>query len=407
MKLRLLLSFPRSYFFPLTSGILLSLTLVYIGLSPLAWIALIPFLFFSTDPNISYWKLLKGTLLMGAIYYFFVTYPLLHLSGWWWTGSSGPSAMMFAHIKYSFIVLATALWSALWYLPSAFFIRKVGLRSPYVFVIAPVWAVVEYIRAGYGLDGYSWGALGYALTDTEYLKYIARLPLGGVYALSTLVVLGNLALVDVFSQILQTKESFFLRIRNTFREFIKNPLTHLIFWIFSLLLVASFIFGMVHTRTAESAGIPLRVAVVSSPLNTAESASESGYRYYRKKLNVAFSNNAQLIVLPENAFPYFELDEQSGLLSLHNRIQLTDRDLLYADLLALSVTHPDSVIAAGLHTQRDDKKYNSTVFLSRGSPIAFYHKRTLIPFTEYSPFGLDIPVAEPLTAQGPLVLERT
>jgi apolipoprotein N-acyltransferase len=43
-------------------------------------------------------------------------------------------------------------------------------------------------------------------------------------------------------------------------------------------------------------------------------------------------------------------------------------------------------------------RYNSLVLFTNGKPVAYYHKRKLVPFAEYSPLGLDLPLVMPFTA---------
>jgi apolipoprotein N-acyltransferase len=43
-------------------------------------------------------------------------------------------------------------------------------------------------------------------------------------------------------------------------------------------------------------------------------------------------------------------------------------------------------------------RYNSLVLFANGKPVAYYHKRKLVPFAEYAPLGLDISLVMPFTA---------
>ena len=127
-------------------------------------------------------------------------------------------------------------------------------------------------------------------------------------------------------------------------------------------------------------------------MTTGESISEKGYRAYRDKLTEAFTHDPALVLLPENAFPYFELNEENGTLIENSLINFNGRDVLYQDFISLSRAHASTTIAVGLHTFRAGKRYNSVAFFEEGKPISYYHKRILVPFTEYAPFGLSLPM---------------
>jgi len=50
-----------------------------------------------------------------------------------------------------------------------------------------------------------------------------------------------------------------------------------------------------------------------------------------------------------------------------------------------------------LHTNKLGLRYNSILFYKNGEIIGVYHKRKPIPFTEYAPFGLHVPLYETIS----------
>jgi apolipoprotein N-acyltransferase len=243
--------------------------------------------------------------------------------------------------------------------------------------------------------------LGYTLLDTTYLKYLASL--GGVYLLSLLVVLGNMLITDLAPLFAAHAGSFLKRIRFVLSTIIGKPRVYIGVWLFLCCFVFSVFFGLYREQYRGDAHAtcmrpPLRVAVVSSTIPTDESIGEGAYRNYRAKIEDAFASGATLIILPENAFPFFELNESDNSLDEYNLVRLKGQDALYADFLELSRLHPTVSIAVGIHTSMEQMRYNSLVIFSDGKPVVYYHKRKLVPFAEYAPLGFSVPLVMPFNA---------
>lgn len=391
-----------SLWLPFLSGILLTLTLPTFGFWPLVWVALVPFFIFASTKTLPPARLLVGALFFALPYVLAVTYPLLRVTSWWWVSGIMSFETKAGELHFALIILLLACFSALFFLPNAFVLRRFGLTPQGGIIVAFFWVFCEWIRSSYGLFGYSWGVLGYTLLDTRYVKYIAQLHvtfpfIDGVYALSFLVVLGNISLTVLAHLFIKQQGAFRSRSTSTLQLLIEKPRTARTVWVFVFCFVGALFVGVsrdLFTASSVCPNPPLRVAVVSSTLSTGESIGGSAYRTYRAKINHAIAEGALLVVTPENTFPFFEIDEVKNTLSKQGIIQIAEGDDLYADFILLTKTHPDVTFAMGLHTTNESTHYNSLVLFQNGSPRAYYHKRKLVPFTEYVPFGFPLELFE-------------
>lgn len=360
----------NSFVFPLATGLLLSLALPWVGLNFLVWIALVPLLLFVSDPRVSHIRaaVIGGVVLFG--YMLVVAYPLMHIEGVWWAGTHELERYVRENMQFTIGMVIAALWRALFFLPIIFVMRRfVGIRYGAI-VVASAWVLTEWAFSTFGLWGYSAGVLGYSLVDTMYEKHVVSF--GSVYLLSFVVVLMNCTVAALFS----------LR-----KDYDRVSLRLLVPGFLLLVSVICYGFAKVH---APIHGTSVRVAVIGSSLSTEASVTEAGYRSYRKKIILAFTEKPELIVLPENVFPYFVLNEEDGTLVEHTLANFANRNDLYADLLALSRAQSSTTLAIGMHTMSKGRYFNSIVFIKDGAPVGYYKKRVLVPFTEYAPFGAPI-----------------
>ena len=394
--------YATSLWLPVLSGLLLSLTLPYIGVWPLVWIALVPLFAFASNSALTPSRIAWGTLIFWTIYAMAVIYPLMRITGWWWGGTSEVFGETGGHIIYAFIVGMIAVFTGSFLIPITLLVRHMRNKAYGMPLIALLWLAVEYLRSNVVLFGFSYGVLGYALVDTQYLKHIASLQIphviGGVYLLSFLIVLANFAVLDVGELIAARSGPFYLRVRNAVSIIWSEPERHIGSCLFVGLFLCALGFGLSRSLM-PSEGKNMRVAVIATLIPTDESISEKAYRDYRSKLQFTFAHEPDLIILPENTFPYFELNEKDATLVRNSLIQFPDRAEHYADFLTLLYAHPKTLVAVGLHTQGSDNTWhNSTVYYKNGVPVSFYHKRKLIPFAEYIPFGVKLWLPERFVA---------
>ena len=391
-----------SYWLPVLSGILLSLALPYIGVWPLVWIALVPLFAFASNTAQTPSRLVWGTLIFGTIYAIAVIYPLTRITGWWWGDGADYLSETGKHVLYAFSAVTIGVIAGAFFVPLMFLMRYIRERTYGAIVVALLWIMVEFLRSTIALFGYSSGVLGYTLIDTQYLKHIAALELphviGGVYFLSLLIVLGNFAVLDIWELIAFRSGPPLLRLRNSVAIMWLEPKRYAGFWCFIAMFFFALLFGLTRTFIHPT-GKHVRVAVIASAILTDESIGEKAYRDYRGKLQAALLREPDLLVFPENTFPYFELNEADGALVSNSMIQFNSREKYYADFLSLLREHPNTEVALGLHTiGKDHAWYNSVVYYQNAQPKDIYHKRKLVPFTEYVPFHISLWLPEKFTA---------
>lgn len=379
-----------SLWWAVLSGILLALATPYFGYWFLAPVALVPFGMFM-ESNPSRWKLTFATLLMSFPFCLFSGEPLFRLAGTWWA-VGGENQRIVDMIMYPSGILAIILVAAFSYLIPVFIYR--ATRANFAFaslLFGATWAIVEFVRSAIAFAGYSWGVLGYALIDSLYLKHIAGLL--GVYGLSLIAsalgIWGGRFLVSLHNGGWKLKHVFFAK------DHVRDTLAVCI--VFVLVLA----FGVVREFVGPpSAPLPMRVAVIGSVVRTEESVSEGSYRMYRKLFLDAIDAKADIIVAPENVFPYFVIDEDVGGLVARPEVYLENMALLYEDFLTISREAPSVTFALALHTNNGGKRYNSILLYRNGQIESVYHKRKPVPFTEYSPFGFRLPLFENIS-KGP------
>lgn len=371
-----------SLLYPLLSGILLSLTLPHVGFWPIVWVALVPYLLFAASAQVSVKKNITGSLFFGVPYAIATTYPLMDISGWWWVSSGDLSE---GKLLFGGMVVLVALWGALFFIPVGLLARK-AMGWPLAPVILAIgWTIIEWLRTGFALFGYSWGVLGYTLIDTVFVKQVAQI--FGVYGLSFLIVGVNGALATLLYSYGGPKSirQFFLYSLGLIRRG-GTPMAGV--FAVSAFFVGAVVYGAANTFVGCEYKEPLRVAVIGSTLSTEESVGGGAYRMYRKEMLSALTQKADIIALPENAFPFFEIDEETGSLRTYSIVPLANKEELYADLISITRNHPRTTFAVGLHTHKKGKRHNSVVFIQNGELIAYYHKRKLVPFVEYVPISL-------------------
>lgn len=381
-------NFQKNALLAFASAILLALTLPYLNWWWFVWVALVPFLIVIRRAS-SLSSALLLTTIFGATYGIAVVAPLFQLTTTWW---SGDVTVANNSLIVILLVVVTALYGALFFFPITYLIRKFrrsNLRD--VLFVAMLWACIEYIRSQYALIGYGWGTIGYTLVDATFIKENAAII--GVYGLSFLIITVNMFVVLVIERLPQKTLS---ALRRTLREFIVTPNERYVTLILIVVWLSAMGYGvwknvMISTHFAT----PVHVGMVVAEIGNEQ---ESGilYQSYREKIIELLSNHPEtnIVLLPENVFPFFQLDELSKKLSLEQFVPLQERDALYEDFISLSQKYPLTTFAVGLHTTTQKQSHNTLVFYQNGEIIDMLYKQRLVPFFEYAPLGLPIPLFE-------------
>jgi apolipoprotein N-acyltransferase len=360
-----------------------------VGVWPLIFIALIPF-FLNIFALQEMHQKIRAALLMGIPYAFASGEALFRLTGTWWTSSIETSTTL-RSLEYTLAITLIVLVAALFYVIPLLIgphIRK--LRIPLVLIFAFSFSLTEFIRS-LVLLGYSWGALGYTLIDAPYIKHVAALV--GVYGLTFIIILWNSWGALLIARYIKNEGSAGVRLRKAFfaEQYTLETIT------LATLIVATLCFGLYREARPINTPLHLRVAVFASTISTGDSIDERSYQIYRSLFVRALEKNPNIILTPENIFPYFTIDENGYVLAKQQPVFLQNAEALYADFLALTREHPGTTFAIATHSKKNGLLYNSILLYRNGTVTSVYHKRRLLPFSEYAPLDLHLPLFENFT----------
>lgn len=220
------------------------------------------------------------------------------------------------------------------------------VRIKLALVFPSIWTLGEWVR-GWIFTGFPWLNVGYSQTDGP-LKGMA--PVLGVYGVCFLVALSAGLLVLI---VMERADSARL----------KSALTLIGIWIVGA--------GSTLVQWTFPAGAPIRVALAQGAIPQAIKWSPDMRDATLDRYMILSREHldADLIIWPETALPDFY--HRQG-------------DFL-AEVASLGrVSHTDFLIGTLYLDEETNFYYNSVVSISGDEP-AFYHKRHLVPFTEYLP----------------------
>ena len=342
---------PISLSLAFLSGFLLTLAFPRWNLWPLAWVALIP-LFYALDRAQNKFQAFLLSFLAGFSFFLLSVSWLRHVTTF---------GMFFV------VTMEAAYWGMFGMIYYALNIGAGPRACPETgrntnsnkgqpqgvaptFVLSAIWTALEFIRSEIPVWGMGWNLLGSSQAPNLWVAQLASV--GGVYAVSFLVFLGNLALYSFFKK----------GIRKGFQTLA----------IFGLLFVAVLLFGW-NRFLAFSPVSFFRVSVLQGNipqlLKWDESHKEEILKIYLNLTELASYDAPQLIVWPEAAYPGF-----------FNREPLADR----VKELVKRIETP--VLVGSPHQETDDTFYNSAYLLNPSGEIENrYDKIRLVPFGEYVP----------------------
>jgi apolipoprotein N-acyltransferase len=358
---------------PVLSGVLLSLGTATFDIGFFAWIGLVPLLFFLGHPSVGVRQALLGGLFAGSLYGFSVLWPLLTLNAWWWVN---PHSFWFLHREaflFGVIMLVSILAGGLFVSLFSFLYFKLHCSS-FVDVIAfpMLWMVFERGREFF-VAGFTWGQLGYNVHD--YILALQTAKLFGVYGTSGVIVATNI-LVYLALRRFSFRNKFIL--------------------ILLLFIITLNVSGYLVVRANNPASDTLKATVVHSPLSTQVSGSFETYAAQLVALERILEASPQVIVLPENVFPFFVLDKRTLLPQKYGFREIPIGSMFDA-LSALSTVHPGTSLIFGVHTTDGTSRFNSLAVMERGVIAALYDKQQLLPLAEQVPESFVPGHVEPLS----------
>ncbi len=177
---------------------------------------------------------------------------------------------------------------------------------------------------------------------------------------------------------------------------LKNPA----FYFIIILIGSSWLYGYYRIYTPPGEKFQqIPISVIHSEIKTEDSQNIETYEKYLKIITEASAHTPTptIVVLPENTFPFFIIDEATKLPVGYN-IPTFKIKPLFDQLLEISKNHPTVSYVIGIHTIKAGDRYNSLVVLEHGTITDIYNKRYLLPLAEQSPDNMADESVEPLTA---------
>jgi len=355
----------------LVSGILLFTSFPPLEWSPAAWVALVPLLLVAD--RVSPAKAFHTGLITGLMFW----WPSLA----WLTRVSWPGWLLVG--LYCALYIAGFSMTVSWVLRSAE--RRGWLGTLGTLVVVPaIWVGFEYLRSMV-FTGFPWNPLG--VTQAGMLPLIQCAEWGGVYAVSFLVIMVNVALFfalfPAWSQRSDAAGQLWSEARSV------RALWPLLATLVAIVLTWNCGVAAIRRETGGPAGAPLRVVLVQLNIPQFEKFTEECWTAIEVRLRriTAASINRyrpELVVWPETAVPTFVRGVPST-------------EKLIADLLTQGV--PLLVGTTDFEQAGDTFRYFNSSFLfdpERGL-IQTYAKRHLVCFGEYVPFSDVFPFLRRLT----------
>jgi len=359
-------------FLSLLSGVLLTAAFPRTGWLWVAWMALIPLLLALRDISVKDGFRLGW--LCGLIHALGLLYWLSHTMS---TYGHLPIYLTIGILLLfsTYIGLYTAIFSTL-----IVYLGRTPLRA---LLIAPLlWAALEYLRS-FLLSGFTWGYLGHS--QYAWLTLIQSTDLWGVYGLSALIVLFNMAL-------------FFLLLSRSGKTWQGLSIPRPLAWRGTLLAIlclsSTLIYGYVRLGQIErlSAEAPqLTAGLAQGNIPQAEKWDPAfqiaSTKQYIKLSGQLGPQKPDLIVWPETATPFYLFHNQA----LTRMVQRGVQNAGSAHIIGSpAVRKSDDGIAY----------FNSAYLLDpQGNPLARYDKAHLVPFGEYVPFKKWLPFLGKIVAQ--------
>lgn len=377
----------------ITSGLLLWLAFPPADRGYLGWFALVPIftLAASSRPR---WQVYLAAWLGGLLFWHLATS---------WVNLAADSAWLGWTIMATFLSLGWLLFLAI----ARFGTRGLGL--PLV-VAAPVaWLVEEYYRA-FTMTGFPW----YYMAHSQYrsIPLIQVADLGGVWAVSLVVLLVNAALAELLLAVMSRPEGSRL-------SAIPRPLVLRTAGVAGVLIV-TLGYGAWRLSTARFEAGP-KLALLQSDIEQElkmSHDSESLLAAFRHLVELSLPERPDLIVWPETAYPrgypiitpgldpaLFDrqikaINPAGTILFWRQKELLVRRDLHeWTDRIGVPM-----VVGSTLYEFKPDGlgRFNSAIlFQPGGKPITAYHKLHLVPFGEYVPLLKTFPWLTALTPYDP------
>ncbi len=328
----------RRIILALTAGVLYAVAFPTYNLWPLAWVWAYPLLYLleGTRPAERFlYGMASGFVAWAGILYW-IAYVMETYGG---MGLFPAALLLFALLLFLSLYFGVFAWAA------------GGLiRSRWALLTIPgVWVLLELLRSYVPFSGFPWMLAGYSQFTFTPLIQIAEF--GGVYLISGVVLMGNVALYQFIQR----------------REYV--PLL-----VAGILVAACTLWGAWRMENLPAQGEPLKAAVVQANVPQDQKWNPEMVMptidTYERLTVIAVEQGAGLVVWPETSCPFY----------LFRQWEYTPR------IMDLSRSH-DARILVGSPALEDGRHYNRMWLLEKGKIGGSYDKVHLVPFGEYLPLA--------------------
>ena len=330
-----------------------------IGISQLAWVALIPLFFAVKDIKKKGERFRLGFIAGLAHYLSLVFWVVVTMSRY--GGLPMYQCVSLLFLLASYLAVYVAVFSVL--------LPILSPRPLALLWIGPcLWTGLEYLKT-FLLTGFPWELLGYSLY--ENLPIIQLADLTGVYGVSFLIVFANCALFLIFLGISHGR--FCTTVVSKSQAGISLGLLGIVFcfvWTYGIWRI-----GNVEILQAKAPKI-----VVTMVQGNVDQASKWNPIYqtaiiekYNRLSLSAKNQNPDIIVWPETATPFYFFHNRRLSKEVQKGIKQSKTDFLIGSPF--------------VEKTKSDHKYHNSAFLvnAAGVPIGRYDKTHLVPFGEYVP----------------------
>jgi apolipoprotein N-acyltransferase len=336
------------FLLPVITGLLLFCSFPKSDHAWLAWVSLVPLLFFiarTRNQKIAFIGSLIAFWIQSFLLLPWIPSVLVHYGG-----------VSFTPAWFLFILLAVylALFPAFACLIARYCINLKGKGFLLIFPFA--WLLMEYAISNFLFNGFPWLLIGYSQSSFPLIMQTADL--AGVYGISLLVVCVNTSIAW-----------FFLR----------RPQNGAL-W--PALIMAFIVFGCLGYGTLAErnwGGIKAnyKVAMLQGNLSADDPQDVIAWKYqegYKEMVRQSGAGNADLLVLPESPTP--------ALYESNPSYRNTMRQLTHGFPLGMVFNNIAMEEGSG-----GEKYFNSAYFISQGGDkLQRYDKIHLVPFGEYIPY---------------------
>lgn len=346
------------------SGILLTASFPRIGLSWLAWLALVPLLAAINNPGFK--QSFKLGLLTGLVHYITLLYWLSYTMG------------TYGHLPLYLCIPILFLFSLYLSLYIALFsglTAKLINKPAYLFILIPaLWVCLEYIRSNL-FTGFPWELIAYSQYKSLHIIQVADI--SGSYGLSFLITLSNTAVFILFLFLTKIK---WQEKKISFNNVAISTL------VFIFVFSGCWYYGKERIKEIDkiaSGSEKIRVSVIQGNIKQSEKWDPafqlSTLKKYKNLSGAVKSDKPDLVVWPETAAPFYFIYD-TGLTKFVQDV--------------VSEIKTNFLIGSPSFIRKTDKiEYFNTAYLlgPDGNITGKYDKSHLVPFGEYVPLKKWLP----------------